>query len=139
MPSSYKVPQQATIHGDARRDQVRLQGHLGRVQGEAGRQPAHEPPGAPFLLLLPPPFFMAAMLMDVDGQGVYVLQYNAFKPLARLSSWDGRADALHKAKLTARISLKYALSPPSYRLASNQMLFLGHIPCLGIVRLDSPC
>ncbi|KAF7965045.1 hypothetical protein HWV62_835 [Athelia sp. TMB] len=53
------------------------------------------PPPLPLL-----PFFpIRAMLMDVDGQGVYVLQDNAFKPLARLSSWDGRADALHKAKL----------------------------------------
>ncbi|KZP03565.1 transport protein particle component [Athelia psychrophila] len=37
--------------------------------------------------------------LRTNHRGVYVLQDNAFKPISRLSSWDSRADALHKAKL----------------------------------------
>lgn len=33
------------------------------------------------------------------AQGVYVLQDNSFKPISRLSSWQGRADATKRAKL----------------------------------------
>jgi hypothetical protein len=32
-------------------------------------------------------------------QGVYVLQDNSFKPISRISSWEGRADAIRRAKL----------------------------------------
>lgn len=35
-------------------------------------------------------------------QGIYVLQDNSFKPISRLSSWEGRADALKRAKLVSR-------------------------------------
>jgi len=37
--------------------------------------------------------------LRTNHRGVYVLQDNSFKPISRLSSWDGRADALHRAKL----------------------------------------
>lgn len=37
--------------------------------------------------------------LRTNHRGVYVLQDNAFKPITRISSWHGRADALKKAKL----------------------------------------
>jgi len=37
--------------------------------------------------------------LRTNHRGVYVLQDNSFKPISRLSSWDGRADALRRAKL----------------------------------------
>ncbi|TFY79161.1 hypothetical protein EWM64_g4851 [Hericium alpestre] len=37
--------------------------------------------------------------LRTNHRGVYVLQDNTFKPIARLSSWDGRADAARRAKL----------------------------------------
>ncbi|KAJ7596573.1 TRAPP complex subunit trs33 [Mycena floridula] len=37
--------------------------------------------------------------LRTNHRGVYVLQDNAFKPITRLSSWQGRADALKRAKL----------------------------------------
>jgi len=37
--------------------------------------------------------------LRTNHRGVYVLQDNSFKPISRLSSWEGRADALHRAKL----------------------------------------
>ncbi|KAH7907193.1 NO signaling/Golgi transport ligand-binding domain-containing protein [Hygrophoropsis aurantiaca] len=37
--------------------------------------------------------------LRTNHRGVYVLQDNAFKPISRLSSWQGRAEALQRAKL----------------------------------------
>ncbi|CAL1696801.1 unnamed protein product [Somion occarium] len=37
--------------------------------------------------------------LRTNHRGVYVLQDNTFKPISRLSSWEGRADALRRAKL----------------------------------------
>lgn len=39
------------------------------------------------------------LLTTVFGQGVYVLQDNAFKPISRISSWEGRAEAVRRARL----------------------------------------
>lgn len=40
-------------------------------------------------------------MLIVFGQGIYVLQDQAFKPIARISGWEGRAEALKKAKLVS--------------------------------------
>jgi len=37
--------------------------------------------------------------LRTNHRGIYVLQDHSFKPIARISSWGGRADALKKAKL----------------------------------------
>jgi hypothetical protein len=37
--------------------------------------------------------------LRTNHRGVYVLQDNLFKPIARLSSWEGRPDATKRAKL----------------------------------------
>ncbi|KAF9649048.1 transport protein particle component, partial [Thelephora ganbajun] len=37
--------------------------------------------------------------LRTNHRGVYVLQDNSFKPIARLSSWDGRQDAIKRAKV----------------------------------------
>ncbi|KAG1725575.1 NO signaling/Golgi transport ligand-binding domain-containing protein [Suillus paluster] len=37
--------------------------------------------------------------LRTNHRGVYVLQDNAFKPIARISSWEGRQEALRRAKL----------------------------------------
>ncbi|KIJ60121.1 hypothetical protein HYDPIDRAFT_117584 [Hydnomerulius pinastri MD-312] len=37
--------------------------------------------------------------LRTNHRGVYVLQDNAFKPVVRISSWEGRAEALKRAKL----------------------------------------
>ncbi|EIN13142.1 TRAPP complex subunit trs33 [Punctularia strigosozonata HHB-11173 SS5] len=37
--------------------------------------------------------------LRTNHRGVYVLQDNAFKPISRLSSWEGRPDALRRARL----------------------------------------
>ncbi|KAI0005360.1 NO signaling/Golgi transport ligand-binding domain-containing protein [Russula compacta] len=39
--------------------------------------------------------------LRTNHRGVYVLQDNSFKPIARISSWEGRADATKRAKLYA--------------------------------------
>ncbi|EKM60675.1 uncharacterized protein PHACADRAFT_65402, partial [Phanerochaete carnosa HHB-10118-sp] len=39
--------------------------------------------------------------LRTNHRGVYVLQDNSFKPIQRISSWEGRADALKKAKIYA--------------------------------------
>ncbi|TFK38760.1 TRAPP complex subunit trs33 [Crucibulum laeve] len=39
--------------------------------------------------------------LRTNHRGVYVLQDNAFKPIARISSWEGRAEAIKRAKLYA--------------------------------------
>jgi len=41
--------------------------------------------------------------LRTNHRGVYVLQDNSFKPISRLSSWEGQADALHRAKLYVAI------------------------------------
>jgi hypothetical protein len=40
--------------------------------------------------------------LRTNHRGVYVLQDNFFRPIARLSSWEGRADAARRAKLVRR-------------------------------------
>ena len=42
---------------------------------------------------------MIPSLPHILVQGVYVLQDNSFKPIARLSSWEGRQDATKRAKV----------------------------------------
>ncbi|KAH8101402.1 TRAPP complex subunit trs33 [Cristinia sonorae] len=37
--------------------------------------------------------------LRTNHRGVYVLQDNAFKPITRLSTWEGRADGIRRAKL----------------------------------------
>ncbi|KAJ7784642.1 TRAPP complex subunit trs33 [Mycena metata] len=39
--------------------------------------------------------------LRTNHRGVYVLQDNSFKPVSRISSWEGRADAIRRAKLYA--------------------------------------
>ncbi|KAF5340850.1 hypothetical protein D9758_016601 [Tetrapyrgos nigripes] len=39
--------------------------------------------------------------LQTNHRGIYVLQDNTFKTITHLSSWEGRADATHKAKLAA--------------------------------------
>ncbi|KAJ7288409.1 TRAPP complex subunit trs33 [Mycena rebaudengoi] len=39
--------------------------------------------------------------LRTNHRGVYVLQDNSFKPISRISSWEGRADAIRRAKLYA--------------------------------------
>ncbi|GJE98030.1 TRAPP complex subunit trs33 [Phanerochaete sordida] len=39
--------------------------------------------------------------LRTNHRGVYVLQDNSFKPIQRISSWEGRADALRKARIYA--------------------------------------
>lgn len=39
--------------------------------------------------------------LRTNHRGVYVLQDNAFKPITRLSSWEGRPEAIRRAKLYA--------------------------------------
>jgi len=41
--------------------------------------------------------------LRTNHRGVYVLQDNSFKPITRISSWQGRADAMKKAKLYAAL------------------------------------
>ncbi|KAI6028101.1 NO signaling/Golgi transport ligand-binding domain-containing protein [Pisolithus marmoratus] len=42
--------------------------------------------------------------LRTNHRGVFVLQDNTFKPLTRISSWEGRAETLKRAKLTAALS-----------------------------------
>jgi hypothetical protein len=42
--------------------------------------------------------------LRTNHRGVYVLQDNSFKPISRLSSWEGRADALKKARIYVALS-----------------------------------
>lgn len=42
--------------------------------------------------------------LRTNHRGIYVLQDNSFKPIARISSWEGRADALKKAKIYVAMS-----------------------------------
>ncbi|KAF5376870.1 hypothetical protein D9615_007261 [Tricholomella constricta] len=37
--------------------------------------------------------------LRTNHRGIYVLQDNAFKPISRLSSWEGRAEAVKRARL----------------------------------------
>ncbi|KAF8220814.1 transport protein particle component [Tricholoma matsutake] len=37
--------------------------------------------------------------LRTNHRGVYVLQDNAFKPISRISSWEGRAEAVRRARL----------------------------------------
>ncbi|KAF8060771.1 TRAPP complex subunit trs33 [Lyophyllum atratum] len=37
--------------------------------------------------------------LRTNHRGIYVLQDNSFKPISRLSSWEGRADAVKRARL----------------------------------------
>ncbi|KAF8208861.1 transport protein particle component [Mycena galopus ATCC 62051] len=39
--------------------------------------------------------------LRTNHRGIYVLQDNSFKPVSRISSWEGRADAIKRAKLYA--------------------------------------
>ncbi|KAG6848246.1 hypothetical protein H0H93_001972 [Arthromyces matolae] len=39
--------------------------------------------------------------LRTNHRGIYVLQDNGFKPIARLSSWQGRSEAMKRAKLYA--------------------------------------
>ncbi|KAI0697168.1 transport protein particle component [Cytidiella melzeri] len=51
--------------------------------------------------------------LRTNHRGVYVLQDNAFKPIQRISSWQGRADALRRSKMYAAMPagiIKGALS-----------------------------
>lgn len=48
-----------------------------------------------------------AVYDSLGYQGVYVLQDNSFKPITRISSWEGRADAIKKAKLVSIVPLRY--------------------------------
>ncbi|KAG5643048.1 hypothetical protein DXG03_001626 [Asterophora parasitica] len=41
--------------------------------------------------------------LRTNHRGIYVLQDNAFKPISRLSSWEGRAEAVKRARLYVAI------------------------------------
>ncbi|KAI6020985.1 NO signaling/Golgi transport ligand-binding domain-containing protein [Pisolithus microcarpus] len=41
--------------------------------------------------------------LRTNHRGVFVLQDNTFKPLTRISSWEGRAETLKRAKLAAAL------------------------------------
>jgi hypothetical protein len=50
-------------------------------------------------------------------QGIYVLQDNQFRPITRLSSWDGRAEAIRRARIYVAMSagvIKGALTRLGY-------------------------
>jgi hypothetical protein len=49
-------------------------------------------------------------------QGVYVLQDNFFRPIARISSWEGRADATRRAKLVCTVLITHV---DSIRVTQN--------------------
>ncbi|KAL0950566.1 hypothetical protein HGRIS_007368 [Hohenbuehelia grisea] len=56
--------------------------------------------------------------LRTNHRGVYVLQDNLFKPIARLSSWEGRADALKKSRTYVSMSagiIKGALNRLGYQ------------------------
>ncbi|KAJ7212188.1 TRAPP complex subunit trs33, partial [Mycena pura] len=56
--------------------------------------------------------------LRTNHRGVYVLQDNSFKPVSRVSSWEGRADAINRAKLYAAIPagiIRGALSRLGYQ------------------------
>jgi hypothetical protein len=72
--------------------QVCLQGSLGLVLGQTSRQSAYESQSKQLVH----DFRNLALKYP---QGVYVLQDHAFKPIARISSWEGRQEALKRAKL----------------------------------------
>jgi len=42
--------------------------------------------------------------LRTNHRGVYVVQDNSFKPISRLSSWEGRQDAIKKAKVYVTMS-----------------------------------
>jgi len=69
-------------------------------------------------------FISLASIPDtfMTPQGVYVLQDNSFKPISRLSSWDGRADALHRAKLVRPMLSIWidVMCPIRYRCSTSQ-------------------
>ncbi|KAF8906664.1 NO signaling/Golgi transport ligand-binding domain-containing protein [Mucidula mucida] len=55
--------------------------------------------------------------LRTNHRGVYVLQDNSFKPISRLSSWKGRADAVQKARTYVALPagiIKGALSRLGY-------------------------
>ncbi|KAG6828991.1 hypothetical protein H0H92_006063 [Tricholoma furcatifolium] len=55
--------------------------------------------------------------LRTNHRGIYVLHDNAFKPISRLSSWQGRADAVKRAKLYVAMSagvIRGALSRLGY-------------------------
>jgi hypothetical protein len=54
-------------------------------------------------------------------QGVYVLQDNFFKPIARVSSWEGRADATNRGKLVRTVLISIGGFRPS-DLKTHSML-----------------
>lgn len=45
--------------------------------------------------------------LRTNHRGVYVLQDNSFKPISRLSSWEGRADAVKRARLVGLNDMLY--------------------------------
>lgn len=57
---------------------------------------------------------MSIQLIDPLTQGVYVLQDNQFKPLSRISSYDGQADALRRAP-----TVRNHIHSPSYHVVKH--------------------
>ena len=56
--------------------------------------------------------FLIPFMAHVLAQGVYVLQDNSFKPIARLSSWEGRQDATKRAKVVRTTDLRSSIQRP---------------------------
>jgi hypothetical protein len=74
-------------------------------------------------------------------QGVYVLQDNSFKPISRISSWDGRAEASKRAKLVRPHSgpLKHCLTSMLDSTWRSQRVSSGeHYPDWGFMVLSCP-
>ena len=66
---------------------------MGSLLGQAGRQSAYQ---SSCIHAVKSYVFIPLIRLL---QGVYVLQDNSFKPIIKISSWDGRADATRQAKM----------------------------------------
>ena len=96
------MSRQTLVRRLSRCDQIHLQGILDILLGQAGGQPPHKPSRPPSL---PSPF----SLDKCHVQGVFVLQDNTFKPISRISSWQGRSEALKRAKIVCSSFLRICL------------------------------
>ncbi|KAJ6512205.1 TRAPP complex subunit trs33 [Mycena vitilis] len=77
--------------------------------------------------------------LRTNHRGVYVLQDNSFKPIARISSWEGRAEAIRRAKLVR--DLCHSLSVHSIWLQYAAMpagIIRGALSRLGFQTTVSP-
>lgn len=101
-PKAQTLPRQIYLFRNIGRDQIYLQGYMGGFLGQASRQLAYQSPSNPHPCPFPP--------LLISQQGVYVLQDNKFKPITRLSSWEGRPEAIRRSKLVRSPNVHSAIS-----------------------------